>query len=163
MKTTLMLATCLMAAIPLRGLANPSVLKGVDTISVAPTVVTDPNKVKNPSASSAVEQALRDALAAVGLRVGEAPMRTRILLDEFTAGNAAKRTLLGFGSGRSTVLGRLVIERVDPVSDGPALATVRIKTRGRLMFSTYQGDDTQLRHAVGEFYERLAEEIARLR
>ena len=38
--------------------------------------------------------------------VEEAPIRAHIVLDEFSSGSTAKRLLVGFGSGRSTVEGK---------------------------------------------------------
>lgn len=135
-----------------------NVLNGIQTVSVTPTVVSDGRKVKDPSAGGTVETALRNALIASGIRVGDSPIRMHMSLDEFTAGSAAKRALIGFGSGRSTVSARLIVER-----DGEPMATVAIKTRGRLMFSAYQGDDSQQRHALNEFEQRLVEVLATLR
>jgi hypothetical protein len=66
--------------------------------------------------------------------------------------------LVGFGAGRSTVEGRMVF--TDTKGE---LANVRIRVRGNLLFSGYQGDNTQRRQATNSFEQKLQEEIARLK
>jgi hypothetical protein len=124
------------------------------TVSVAPTVIGNVDKVKDPSAATMFETALRNALVRSGFTLGESPTRMYLVLDEFTAGNAAKRALVGFGTGRSKVSVRLVVER-----DGEPVRSVKIETRGRLMFSAYEADEAQQRHALNEFEQRLVREI----
>lgn len=125
------------------------------TVSVAPTVIGNGNKVKDPSEAAMFETALRNALIRAGFRIGDSTTRMYLVLDEVTSGNAAKRALVGFGTGRSKVSARLVIER-----GGEPPRSVKIETRGRLMFSAYEADEAQRRHAVSEFEQRLMREIA---
>ena len=77
------------------------------------------------------------------------------MLDEFTSGSTAKRFMVGFGAGRSTVDCRLVIQD----SEGKELVSRRIRVHGDLMFSPYQGNNTQRRQAVTSFEQKLMEEI----
>jgi len=88
-----------------------------------------------------------------------APLRAHIVLDEFTSGSAAKRLMVGFGAGRSTVDCRLVVQN----AAGKELSNVRIRVRGNLIFSAYQGNNTQRRQAVNGFDQRLLEEIEKMK
>lgn len=135
-------------------------LRGVKTIQVNETVIGNPEKVKEDFAASFVEDSLRKALRDSNLEVvEEAPIQAHIVLDEFSSGSTAKRLLVGFGSGRSTVDGRLVLRG----ADGRDLANLRIRVRGNLVFSGYEGAETQRRQATSAFSQRLIEEIARLK
>ena len=69
---------------------------------------------------------LRNALKNSGFEIGELPVSAHILLEEFTAGSKAKRIMVGFGLGRSTVAGRLVF--LD--AEKKELANVPLKVRG---------------------------------
>ena len=134
-------------------------LAGVKTVQVDPTVVPDAEKVKGEQAANQVADSLRNALRDANLQVGDAPIRAHIVLDEFTSGSMAKRFMVGFGAGRSTIDCRLVVQD----SAGKELASRRIRVRGSLLFSPYQGDNTQRRQAVSSFDQRLVEEIEKLR
>jgi hypothetical protein len=135
------------------------ILRDVKTVQVNPTVVSDPTKVKEDFAPSLIEDSLRNALKSSNFEVAAAPIRAHIVLDEFTSGSTTKRVLVGFGAGRSTVDGRLVFQD----KDGKELANVRVRVRGNLLWSGYQGDNTQRRQATNAFDQRLMEEIARLK
>ena len=141
------------------GAQRAPVLLDVTTVQVEPTVVANPDKVKDDSAAKVITDSLINALRTSNLEVGESAVRAHILLEEFSAGSAAKRMLVGFGSGRSTVAGRLIFTD----ASGKELANVRIQVRGNLMFSGYQGNDTQRRQATNAFDEKLIEEIAKLK
>lgn len=135
------------------------ILRDVKTIQVNPTVISKPDKVKEDFAASLVEDSLRNALKNANFEVAQAPVQAHIELDEFSSGNTAKRVLVGFGAGRSTVDGRLVFKD----GEGKELATVPIRVRGNLLWGGYQGDNTQRRQATNAFDQRLMEEIARLK
>lgn len=135
------------------------VLRDIRTIQVNPTIVSNPEKVKEDFAPTLLEDSLRNALRDANFEVGDAPVRAHIVLDEFSSGNTAKRMLVGFGAGRSTVDGRLVFQD----ASGGELASVRLRVRGNLLFSGYQGGNTQRRQATNAFDQRLMEEIARLK
>jgi hypothetical protein len=135
------------------------VLRDVKAIQVDPTVVANPDKVKEDFAPTLVEDSLRNALRDANFEIGEAPVRAHVVLDEFSSGSTAKRMLVGFGAGRSTVEGRLVFQD----AGGQELASVKIRVRGELLWSGYQGGNTQRRQATNAFEQRLTEEIARLK
>jgi hypothetical protein len=135
------------------------ILRDVKTIQVNPTVISKPDQVKEDFAASLVEDSLRNALKNANFEVANAPVQAHIELDEFSSGSTAKRFLVGFGAGRSTVDGRLVFRD----GDGKELATVPIRVRGNLLWSGYQGGNTQRRQATNAFDQRLMEEIARLK
>ncbi len=135
------------------------VLRDVTTIQVMPTVVANPEKVKEDFAPSLVEDSLRNALKSANFQVADAPVRAHIVLDEFSSGSTAKRVLVGFGAGRSTVDGRLIFQD----AEGKELASVNIRVRGNLLWGGYQGGNTQRRQATNAFDQRLMEEIARLK
>lgn len=138
---------------------KPKPLAGVKTVQVDDAVISDPQKVKEEHASNQVTDSLRNALKAANFEVGDAPVRAHIVLDEFSSGSTAKRFLVGFGAGRSTVDCRLVIQD----ADGKELSSTKIRVRGNLIFSPYQGNNTQRRQAVSSFEQRLLEEIEKLK
>jgi hypothetical protein len=135
-------------------------LRDVKAIQVDPTVVGIPDKVKEDFAASLLEDSLRSALRDANFDTPDsAAVRAHIVLDEFSSGSTAKRFLVGMGAGRSTVDGRLVFQD----ATGRELANVRIRVRGNLAWSSYQGGNRQRSQATNSFEERLAEEIARLK
>lgn len=135
------------------------VLKDVKVVQVEPTVVPNPDKVKQEGAPTAAQDMLRNALKQSGFEIGESPISAHIVLEEFSSGSTAKRMLVGFGSGRSTVAGRLVF--VD--AEQKELANIPIKTRGDYWLSSYQSGGTQQKQASSSFERKLIEEIARLK
>ena len=134
-------------------------LSGVKTIQVDPAVVTNPQTVKEDFAANSVTDSLRSAFRDANFEIGDSPYRAHIVIDEFTSGSTAKRFLVGFGAGRSTVDCRLVIQD----ADGKELISKRIRVRGNLAWSPYQGNNTQRRQAVNSLEQRLLEEIQRLK
>jgi hypothetical protein len=137
-----------------------AVLRDVKAVQVNPTVVANPAKVKADFAPVLLQDALRNALRNANFETPDsAPVRAHIVLDEFSSGSTAKRFVVGFGAGRSTVDGRLVFQG----EDGKELANTRIRVRGNLAWSAYQGGNRQRSQAVNSFDERLMEEIARLK
>ena len=137
-----------------------AVLRDVRAIQVDPTFVANPDKVKEEFAANLMQDSLRNALRSANFETPEsATVKAHIVLDEFSSGSAAKRLLVGFGAGRSTVDARLVFQDVD----GNELANVRIRVRGNLIWSAYQGGNAQRAQATNSFDRRLLEEIARLK
>jgi hypothetical protein len=134
-------------------------LANVKVVQVDATVVSDPTRVKEEHAPNQLADSLRNSLRYANFEVGDAPIRAHILLDEFTSGSTAKRVLIGLGAGRSTVDCRLVFQD----ADGKELVNRRIRVRGNLVFSPYQGNNTQRRQAVTSLEQRLIEEIERLK
>jgi hypothetical protein len=135
-------------------------LRGVTTVQVDPTVIPIPEKVKEEHAANLVQDSLRNAFRSANFALADtAPIRAHIVLEEFSSGSTAKRFLVGFGAGRSTVTGRLVLQD----TDAKELANVRIHVRGNLVWSPYQGNNTQRRQAVNSFDQRLLEEIEKLK
>jgi len=135
-------------------------LREVKTIQVEPTVVPKPETVKDASAPNLVQDSLRNAVRAANIEIADsAPVRAHIVLNEFTSGSTAKRFMVGFGAGRSTVDCQLVVQD----AGGKELSNVRIRVRGNLAFSPYQGNNTQRRQAVNSFDQRLLEEIEKMK
>lgn len=135
------------------------VLAGVKTVQVDETVVPNPSKVKEDHAPNQVMDSLKRALRDADFEVGESPIRAHIVLDEFTSGSMTKRFMVGFGAGRSTVDCRLVLQD----ADGKELFNKKIRVRGNLIWSPYQGGNTQRRQAVNSFEQKLLEEIEGLK
>jgi hypothetical protein len=136
------------------------ILRDVKAVQVNPTVVPNPDKVKADFAPVLLQDALRNALRNADIDTPkEAPIRAHIVLEEFTSGSTAKRFVVGFGAGRSTVDARLVFQG----EDSKELANTRIRVRGNLAWGAYQGADRQRAQAVNSFDKRLTEEIAKLR
>jgi hypothetical protein len=139
---------------------NPSPLREVKTVQIEPTVVPKPEKIKDTSAPNLVQDSLRNAFRSANFEIAEAaPIRAHIVLEEFTSGSTAKRFMVGFGAGRSTIDCRLVLQD----ADGKELANVPIHVRGNLAWSPYQGNNTQRRQAVNSFDQRVLEEIEKLK
>jgi len=138
---------------------TPPVLAGVKTVQVDVTVVSDPQRVKEEHAPNLLADSLRNALRGADFEVGDAPIRAHIVLDEFTSGSTATRFLVGFGAGRSTVDCKLVLQD----TEGKELYSKRIRVRGNLAWSPYQGNNTQRRQAVSSFEQRLLEELELLK
>lgn len=135
-------------------------LRDAKTVQVDATVVAKPANVKEASAPNLVQDSLRAALRNANVDVAEsAPIRAHIVLDEFTSGSAAKRFMIGFGAGRSTIDCHLVLQD----ADGKELANVPIRVRGNLVWSPYQGNNTQRRQAVNSFDQRILEEIEKMK
>lgn len=155
----LLVSFCLIPVVGVAQAQTPKPLAGVKTVQVDPTVVPKADTVKEEHAANQVADSLRNALKDANFEIGEAPIRAHIVLDEFTSGSAAKRFMVGFGAGRSTVDCRLVIQD----SQGKELASRRIRVRGNLIFSPYQGNNTQRRQAVSSFEQRLLEEIEKMK
>jgi hypothetical protein len=137
-----------------------AILRDVKAVQVNATVVANPEKVKEDFAANLMQNSLRNALRNANFETPEtAPIRAHIVLDEFSSGSTAKRFVVGFGAGRSTVDGRLVFQD----ETGKELANVRIRVRGNLAWSAYQGGNRQRAQATNAFDQRLSEEIARLK
>jgi hypothetical protein len=155
-----------MALVVLIGVSSPfaepaQILKGVKQIIVEDTIIGNKEKVKEEFAPSLVADSLRNAFRNSNIEVVEsgASLKSHIVLDEFTSGSTAKRFVVGFGAGRSTIDSRLVLQG----QDGKELANVPIRVRGNLAWSSYQGGNTQRRQATNSFEQRLEEEIARMK
>jgi hypothetical protein len=137
-----------------------AVLRDVKAIQVDPTVVADPDRVEEDFAANLMQDSLRNALRNANFETPEsATVKAHIVLDEFSSGSKTKRILVGLGAGRSTVDGRLVFQD----AGGRELANVRIRVRGNLAWSSYQGSDRQRAQATNSFDRKLMEEIARLK
>jgi hypothetical protein len=136
------------------------VLANVRRIQIDPTVIAQPEKVKDSLAANLVRFDLRAAVRDAYLEEGDSPIRAHIVLDEFSRESTAKR-LIGFGTGRSTstVDGRLVIQD----ASGKELASVKIHVRGSVAFSPDEGYNPQGHQPTSDFEKRLLEEIERLK
>jgi Domain of unknown function (DUF4410) len=158
--TPLALALIVASPFALLEAQRAPVLRDVRAVQVNPTVVANPDKIKEDFAANLMQDSLRNALRNANFETPEAAVvRAHIVLDEFSSGSTAKRMLVGMGSGRSTVDGRVVFQS----ADGQELANVRIRVRGNLLWSGYQGNDTQRTQAANSFDRKLMEEIARLK
>lgn len=128
------------------------------TVQVDPTVVPEAGKVKEEHAANQVADSLRNVLKDASFEIAEAPfLPTLCWMSSHRA--VRKRFIFGFGAGRSTVDCRLVIQD----SEGKELVSRRIRVRGNLVFSPYQGNNTQRRQAVSSFEPRLPDEIEKLK
>ncbi len=140
--------------------AGTAILGGVKAVQVDPTVVPYPDKVKETFAPNLLQDSLRNAFRSAGFEIADSStVRAHIVLDEFTSGSTAKRALIGFGAGRSTVRCHLVLQD----ASGKELSNTKIRVRGSLVFSPYQGNNTQRRQAVSSLDQRLLEEIEKMK
>jgi hypothetical protein len=159
MRFAFVVTLCLMLATAVAEVANPKPLAGVKVVQVDATVIANPGKVKEDHAANQVADSLKRALRDADFEVGESPIRAHIVLNEFTSGSTAKRFMVGMGAGRSTVDCNLVIQN----ADGKELVNKKIRVRGNLAWSSYQGGDTQRRQAVNSFEQKVLEEIEGLK
>ena len=145
------------ASLPQAEHTNPiAPLREIKEIQVLPTVINDAKKATNPDAAAMTEKALRRAILVNELQVAEsAPMKARVILDEFSGGSFAKRFVIGYGAGRSTVDCR--IELLDQSQN--EIASVRVRVRGDITWGAYQGKTTQTKQAVNKFEQALMDEI----
>jgi Domain of unknown function (DUF4410) len=135
-------------------------LRDVKTVQVDPAIVPDASKIKEASGPNLVQDSLKNAFRSAGFEVADsASIRAHIVLDEFTSGSTAKRMLVGFGAGRSTIECHLVLED----TGGKEISNTRIRVRGNLVWSPYQGNNTQRRQAVVSLDQRLLEEIEKMK
>jgi len=136
------------------------VLEKVTKIQVEPTVIEQPEKVKDSVAPSLVRYNLRAAVKDARFAEGNSTTRAHIVLDEYSSENSARR-LIGLNSGRSisTVDCRLVIED----ASGRELANIKIHLRGTVAFSQLDGGDGEIRHATSDLEQRLLKEIEMLK
>jgi hypothetical protein len=136
------------------------VLENVTKIQVGPTIIAQPEKVKDAMAANLVRFDLRAALRDALFEEGSSPIRAHFVLDEYSPESTTKR-LMGFGTGRSinTVDGKLVIQD----ADGKELASVKIHVHGSVGSSPADGNNTQGRQPTSDFERRLLEEIERLK
>jgi len=133
-------------------------LSSVKIIQVDATVVSNPSKVKEDWAANWIRDQLIAALQKTGFQAGESPIHAKIVLDEFTSGSMAKRFMIGMGAGRSSITAHLIVE-----DSSKQLTASRIHVRGGLLFSPYQGGNTQTRQAENSFEQKLVEEIEKLK
>ena len=138
----------------------PGVLENVKKIQVDPTVIEQPENVKEAVAAELVRYDLRAAVRDALFEEGDAPIRAHIVLDEFSPQGRTKR-LMDFGTGRTirTVDGRLVIQD----ATGKELANVKLHLQGSVAFGPDQGHSSQGRRPASDFEQRLLEEIERLK
>lgn len=135
-------------------------LHEVKSIHVQPTVIANPDKVKDPEAASLVENSLKDALTHADINAADdAPVTAHVVLDEFSSGSVAKRMTVGFGSGRSSIFCHLVLQD----ASGKELANVPVHVRGNMRLNGYEGNGTQKRQALSSLDHALTEELEKLK
>lgn len=133
------------------------VLEMAKTIQVDPTVIEQPDKVKDPVAANLVRYNLRAAVRDADLKESDSSIHTHFVLDEFSPQGSMKR-VLSYGTGRSncTVDGRLVIAD----ASGKELASVKIHVRGSVSFNSGDGIKPQ---ATSDLERNLREAIESLK
>ena len=150
------------AATSAAALCSPGgILENVKTIQVEPTIIEQPEKVKDATAANLVRYDLRAAVRDADLEEGDSTIKAHIVLDGFSSEGKAKRLTVDLGNGRSTstVDGRLVIQD----GSGRVLASVKIHIHGSVALSSSQGNDAQGRLVTSDFEQRLTQEIERLK
>jgi hypothetical protein len=150
------------AATSAAALCSPGgILENVKTIQVEPTIVEQPEKVKDASAANLVRYNLRAAVRDANFQEGDSPIKAHIVLDEFSREGKVKRLTVDLGSGGSTttVDGRLVIQD----ASGKELANVRIHLHGSVAFRSTQPNGAQGRLGTSDLEQLLIQEIERLK
>ena len=137
------------------------VLEKVTTIQVDPTVVTNPDKVKDPAAPNLLRFNLRAAVAQAHFQEGNSPVRIHIVLDEFSSSNGKVKRVLNLGSSKTDnfVDGKLVVQD----ASGKQLATREIHFHGNVGLNPDDNADPQRRQATSEFEQLLIDELVRLK
>lgn len=139
---------------------STAVLAGVKAVQVEPTVVPDPSNVKEDYAPNLVQDSLKEALKSAGFEIADsADIRAHVVLDKFTSGSKTKRWMVGMGAGRSAVLCHLVLQD----ASAKELSKTRIRVRGDLAWSGYQGNTRQRKQAIEKLKQKFLEEIERMK
>lgn len=140
--------------------AAGSALHEVNAVQVQPTVIANPDRIKEPAAASLVQDSLQDAFRHENIQIGDnSQVHAHVVLDEFTSGSVAKRMTVGFGTGRSSIACHLVLQD----ASGKELANVPIHVRGNKAFNGYEGNGTQRRQALSSLDHEFEKEIEKLK
>jgi hypothetical protein len=146
----------------------PDVIKGgvlekVSTLQVDPTVVSNPEKVKDPAAAKLVRFTLQSAVREAHFAEGSSPIRIHVILDEFSSSDGKVRRVLDLNSGRSDSIvdGKLVVQD----ATGKELASRVIHFRGNVAFSSADNTDTggPPRRPASDFEQILIDELQGLK
>lgn len=128
-------------------------LRDVKAVQIEPTILANPNKAKDPAAAETVERSLRRALLINEFQPADlSPSKVHIVINEFTGGSFAKRFVVGFGAGSSTVDCDLIITG----EDGKQLASSHVRVRGDIMYGPYQGNAKQKAQALNKLEQALS-------
>jgi hypothetical protein len=135
-------------------------LAKVKKIRVDPTVVEQPEKVKDSVAPNLVRYNLRAAVRDAHLLEGDSPIRAHVVLDNFSSEGPAKRVFdLDTGKNTCTVDGRLVIED----DAGKELASVPIHIHGSVDFGLPPASDSEGHQVTSDLERRLIDAIGSLK
>ena len=96
--TVIVLVVLLLVVVETSWTQTPDPLGTVKTIQIDPTVVPNPDKVKESFAANSVRDILQDAFSRTHFEIGPSAVHAHIVLDEFTKGSQAKRTLVANSS-----------------------------------------------------------------
>ena len=137
------------------------VLENVAKIQVDPTVVTNPDKVKDPAAANLLRFNLRAAVGQAHFQEGNSPIRIHIVLDEFSSSNGKVKRVLNLGASKTDNLvdGKLVV--LD--ASGKQLASREIHFHGNVGLNPDDNADPQHRQATSDFELLLIDELQRLK
>jgi hypothetical protein len=136
------------------------VLTRVKEIRVDPTVVEQPDKVKESVAPNLVRYNLRAAVRDSHLLEGDSPVRAHMVLDGFSSEGPAKHVLdLDTGKNTCTVDGKLVIED----DTGKELASVPIHVHGSVDFGLPPAGDSESHQVTSDLEKRLLAAIGSLK
>jgi hypothetical protein len=137
------------------------ILDKITTIQVDPTVVTNPDRVKDPAAPNLLRFNLRAAITQAKVHEGNSPVRIHIVLDEFSSSNGKVKRVLNLGASKTdnVVDGKLVIQD----ASGKLLASREIHFHGNVGLNPDDNADPQHRQATSEFEQLLIDELQRLK
>jgi hypothetical protein len=143
------------------GVLKAGILENVAKIQVDPTVVTNPEKVKDPAAANLLRFNLRAAVMQAHFEEGSSPIRIHIVLDEFSSADGKVRRVLNLGASRSDNLvdGKLVIQD----ASGKQLASREIHFHGNVGLNPDDNADPSHRQATSGFEHLLIDELQRLK
>jgi hypothetical protein len=137
------------------------VLENVSRLQVDPTVVTNPDKVKDPAAPNLLRFNLRAAVTQAHFAEGNSPVRIHIVLDEFSSSNGKVKRVLNLGASKTDNLvdGKLVIQD----ASGKQLATREIHFQGNVGLNPDDNADPQHRQPTSDFEQLMIDELQRLK
>jgi len=142
-------------------LCSAGVLEKVVTIQVDPTVVPNPDKVKDLAAPNLLRFNLRAAVEQAHFLEGKSPVRIHIVLDEFSSSNGKVKRVLNLGSSKTDnfVDGKLVVQD----ASGKELAAREIHFHGNVGLNPDDNRDPQRRQPTSDFEQLLIDELQRLK
>ena len=130
-------------------------MRDIKVIRVDATIVAlaDHSQKVDETAPNLIQDNVRSAVRNAGFEVSDSPVSVHFVLEDFSSGSIARRWVVGFGAGRSSITGHLILQG----PDGKELANGRLHVNGAL--DPYQKDGTQRREAFSRLQQAVLEQL----